>query len=182
MKRDREGSVRTQIARGRHYYQFYKGRNDLFRCAIPFLSLGLEKGEACLWVVSRSVGIPEAIHALQRACELAPFLDRGQLAVFPAEKWYLDRGRFSERKVFQKIQKFLEDKRRLGFKAFRGVADLDWLGTEDWSQFQSFEEKAHPLIQDLRITAICCYPIQHCTVTQTSDILLRHDSVFLSKL
>ncbi len=182
MKTHYEGSVRTQAAHGRHYYQFYKGRNDLFRMAIPFLSLGLEKGEACLWVVSRSVGIPEAIHALQRACDLAPFLDRGQLVILPAEKWYLERGRFSERRVLQKIQKFLEDKGRLGFRTFRAVADSGWLVAEDWSPFQSYEEKAHHLIQDLRITAVCCYPIQRCTVTQTRDVLLAHDGVFLNQL
>jgi len=182
MKTYSEGSVRTQATRGRHYYQFYKGRDDFFRMVISFLSLGLEKREACLWIVSRSVGIPEAIHALQRACDLAPFLDRGQLLILPAEKWYLERSRFSERRVLQKIQKFLEDKGRLGFKTFRTVADLGWLAAEDWSPFQSYEEKAHRLIQDLRITAICCFPIQRCTVTQTRDVLLAHDGVFSSPL
>ena len=169
-------------ARGRHFYQFYKGPEDLFRIVIPFLRLGLQNHEACLWLVSSSVGVLEAVRSFGRLCDLAPYLDNGQLLIFPAEKWYLNRGQFSERTGFRKLEKFIEDKKQRGFLAYRGVSDLAWLDTPDWFKFQSYEEKIHARLQDFQMTAICAYPIQRCTLTQTQDILSRHDSVFLSKL
>ncbi len=172
-----------KTAQGHHFYQFYKGREDFFRLAIPFLRLGLAHGEACLWIVSRAVGITEAIHAFSRECDLGPFLDRGQLAILPAEKWYLDRGQFSERKVLQKTETFIGDKMRLGFNSICGVGDAGWLEVEDWLKFQNYEEKVHGLIRDFgKITAVCAYPIQRCSLTQTKDVLTHHDGVFQHKL
>ena len=171
----------TRKAEGRHFYQFYKGPGDLFQIVIPFLRLGLENREACIWLVSRSVGVFEAVHAFGRQCDLAPYLDKGQLLILPAEKWYLSRGQFSEWAVFGKLEKFLEDKKRKGFLTFRGVNDLAWLDTPEWLKFQSYEEKIHARLGDFQMTAICAYPIQRCTLTQTQDILTHHDRVFLSK-
>ena len=174
--------VSTWKTRGRHFYQFYKGREDLFGIVIPFLSLGLESHEACFWIVSNSVGVLEATHAFGRQCDLAPYLDKGQLLIFPAEKWYLNGGRFSERTVFRKLEKFVEDKKQRGFLTYRGVTDLAWLEPPDWLSFHSYEKKIHDRLQDFQMTVICAYPIQRCTLTQTQDILSHHDSVFLSKL
>ena len=149
---------------------------------IPFLRRGLESHEACLWVVSRTIGVLEAIEALQRGYDLTPFLGNGQLLVVPAEQWYLDRGQFSERKAFQKLKKFIEDREHRGYRHFRGVGDLAWLEGEDWPAFQLFEKKVHQWIQEFGLTAVCAYPIQQCSVTQTKDVLDHHDSVFQTKL
>ena len=167
---------------GKHFYQFYRGREDLFRVAIPFLKLGLESQEACLWVVSNSVGIAEAIAVFQRRFDLSPFLERKQLLIIPAERWYLDRGRFSERAALKRMKKFLEERRLKGFSAFRGVSDVGWLEARDWPKFQAFERKIHDWMQVLKMTAICAYPIQHCSLTQSQDVLNHHHSVFQTKI
>ncbi len=166
---------------GRHFYQFYRGREDLFRVVIPFLRLGLVNKDACLWVVSRSVGILPAVETLQRGFDLSRFVETGQLLILPAERWYLDRGRFSGRKVLGKMERFIEEKKRSGFTAFRGVGDLGWLEAEDWLEFQAYEEKVHEWFQTVRIVAVCAYPIQNCSLPQTQDVVNHHHSVFLTK-
>ncbi len=167
---------------GKHFYQFYRGREDLFRVAIPFLRLGLENGEACLWVVSRGIGILEAIEAFQRGFDLTRYIEKGQLSILPAERWYLERGRFSERKAFERAKRFVEEKSRLGFNAFRAAGDLGWVEPEDWPEIQAYEAKVHQLIQGIRAVALCLYPIQRCGMIQRKDITDHHDSVFMSKL
>ena len=72
----------------------------------------------------------------------------------------------------------MEDKTRLGFRALRGVGDLGWLEEEGWEESQSYEEKAHEWIRNVQMTAICAYPIQHCTIRQTKDVLDHHDRIF----
>lgn len=150
--------------------------------AIPFLRLGLLNKEACLWVVSRSVGVLEAVHAFQREFNLKPFIENGQLVILPAERWYLSRGRFSGSRTLEKMRKFIEEKIRSGFTGFRGVGDTGWLETQHWFEFQEYEQKTHQLIRSLKVTAVCAYPIQHCSMTQTQDILTSHDGVFLARL
>jgi len=170
----------------KHFYQFYKGREDLFRITIPFLRVGLENGEACVWVVSRSTGTVEAIEAFEREYDLGRVVRNGQLAIVPAERWYLDRGRFSERKVLARWRKFVEEKSRQGFSACRAVGDTAWLVATDWFRFQVYEKKVHAWLQtdrlDVHFTALCAYPIRQCSLTQTKDVLDHHDTVFLSKL
>ena len=167
---------------GRHFYQFYKGREDLFRVIIPFLRLGLANQEACLWIVSPAIGVLRAVEAFQQEYKLAPFIETGQLLILPTERWYLNRDRFSARKVLERMGKFLEEKRRLGFTAFRSVGDLDWLEEKDWPEFQAYEEKIHEWFQALNMVAICAYPIQNCSLTRTQDVINHHHSVFQTKL
>ena len=174
--------ARAPVTAGRHFYQFYKGPEDLFRIVIPFLRLGLENKEACLWIVSRSLGVLEAIEAFRQKFDLMDFFENGQLLVLPAERWYLDRGRFSERKVLEKLKKFIQERERRGFGAYRAVGDTAWLQERDWLKFQSYEKKSHEWIQSIRFAAICAYPIDRCSLGQTKDIVDNHDSVFLSKL
>ncbi len=172
--------TRTQTAK--HFYQFYRGREDLFRVAIPFLRLGLQNNEACLWVISESVGLLRAVDTFLREMDFVPYLEKGQLSLLPAERWYLDRGRFSERQVMNRFQNFIQEKKRRGFLSFRGVGDVGWLEDKDWFKFQSYEEKIHAQVENLPGTLICAYPIQNCSLTQTKDILDHHDSVFLTKI
>ena len=175
--------VRTRGAHGRHFYQFYRGKEDFFRIVLPFLRLGLENKEACLWIVSDSIGTVEAVHAFQRQYDFSPFIESGQLLIVSAERWYLNReGRFSESQALEKAKKFIQDKQRLGFTAFRGVGDAGWVENSEWFKFQSYEEKIHRWISDLQITVICAYPIQRCSITQTQDVLDSHHGVFLTKL
>lgn len=170
------------VAVGKHFYQFYKGQEDFLRIVIPFLRLGLESGNACLWVVSRSVGILDAIEAFQRQCDLTRFLQKGQLVILPAERWYLDRGYFSEGRVLERLKNFIRTTEQRGFSAFRGVGDIGWLDGKDWGKLQAYEDKVQQWIQTVKITALCAYPIGQCSLTQTKDVLDRHDSVFLTKL
>ena len=168
-------------ALGKHFYQFYKGREDLFRIVIPFLRSGLDGGDACVWIVSRQVGVLEVVEAIHREFDLTPFIENSQLLIFPAERWYVEGGYFSPRKARKNLRNMMAEKQKLGFKAFRGIADLGWLEERDWERFQNYEKEIHELIQGMKAIGLCAYPIQHCTLTQTKEVLEHHDSVFLSK-
>lgn len=167
---------------GRHYYQFYKGREDLFRVVIPFLGVGLKNSEACLWVISEAVGVEEAVRELHRQYDLAPYLEKHQLLILPAERWYLERGRFSEHRVSRKFFRFIEERRRLGFVKYRIVGDAGWIDPHHWPSLRSHEMKIHEWLRTVPVTALCAYPIRRCTLTQTKDVLDHHDGVFLTKL
>lgn len=170
------GSVR------RHFYQFYKGREDFFRIAIPFLRAGLANQEACLWIVSGAIGVLEAVSAFQGQYDLNRFIQNGQLLILPAKRWYLEGGRFSGRKVLERLKKFVEEKRNRGFHTCRGIGDTSWLEGKDWFKFQSYEEEIHKWLQRLNFYALCAYPIEQCSLVQTKDVIDHHDGVFLTKL
>ena len=168
-------------ALGKHFYQFYKGREDLFRIVIPFLRSGLDGGDACVWIVSRQVGVLEVVEAIRRVKSAGMRIvmitgDHLLTAQFIAKGGY-----FSPRKARKNLRNMMAEKQKLGFKAFRGIADLGWLEERDWERFQNYEKEIHELIQGMKAIGLCAYPIQHCTLTQTKEVLEHHDSVFLSK-
>jgi len=167
---------------GRHFYQFYKGREDLFRITLPFLFEGLLHGDACLWLVSRSIGVLKAIEAFQRQYDILRYIENGQLLVFPAERWYLVNGRFSERKALHRLHRFTEERKKRGFTSFRGAGDGAWFDLRDWGKIQAYERKIHDWVLAHRVLAVCAYPIEDCTVVQTRDVLEHHHSPFLTKL
>jgi hypothetical protein len=128
------------------------------------------------------VGILAAIQAFQREYDVTRYIENGQLLMVPARRWYMERGRFSEKKILARIKRFMREKRREGFTAFRGVGDTGWLEDRDWHRFTSYEARVHSWIQTLRMTALCAYPIHHCSLTQTKDVVEHHHRVFLTKL
>ena len=179
---DAQNERKASLTARRHYYQFYKGQEDLFRTVIPFLWLGLQNGEACLWIVSESVGIEEAIIHFHREHDLDPYLTNRQLLILPAERWYLERGRFSTDRVLTKFQRFVAERERLGFAKCRFVGDAGWFESRDWPKLRAFETKAHQVLKRLPVAALCAYPVVRCTLVQTKDIVESHDSIFATKL
>lgn len=171
-----------EIQRGRHFYQFYKGREDLLRVVIPFLYEGLVNGEACLWLVSQCIGVLPAIEIFQRQHDILHYFEKGQLLVLPAERWYLQRGRFSGEKALQKLHQFIEERKKLGFVTFRGAGDGAWYEERDWPKIRAYEKKVHEWIPLHNVSTVCAYPISRCSITQTKDVLDHHHGVYLTRL
>jgi len=170
------------ISAGKHFYQFYKTSEDYLKVIAPYLQSGLEKGEACLWLVSAKIGVERACDYVRTWIpQAAASLACGRLQILSGEEWYLTGGEFDEAKAIANALKYLEQVQKQGFKILRGSGDAGAIPRTDWPKVQIYEKKMAPWIKSQPVIALCAYPILECTLTETKAVLDCHDDVLIGR-
>ena len=170
------------ILPGKHFYQFYKGSDDFLLVMIPFFQAGLEKGEACLWLVSQKISLNSARAAAQNSISQFPYYNSsGQFQILSAEDWYLTAGSFDEAKALRNAEQYLGKIHEMGFKRLRGAGDAGAIPRSDWPKVEAYEKKVAPWIKSQPVIALCAYPILECTPSQTKGILECHEDVLVGR-
>lgn len=73
---------------GSHVCQFYDGKDDLVKMLVPYFKQGLERNEACVWLVG-DLTIEEARTALAAAVpDLDRFMNSGQMQIRHYTEFY----------------------------------------------------------------------------------------------
>ena len=167
----------------RHLYQFYKSDDDYIRVVTAYLRAGLEKGEACLWLVPTKIGVEQA-HAIGE--KMVPrflyFLCSGQIQLLAGEDWYLKQGRFDEAQALSNAERYVNHTLKQGFHCIRATGDLSSIPIRDWELLENYEKKVDPFIKQAPAIALCTYPILDCTLKQTKMVLECHDDVLVGRL
>jgi len=169
---------------GKHLYQFYKNTDDFVRVITSFFQAGLEKGNACLWLVSEKIGVEKAKTFLEIMIpKCAGYLASGQLQILSGEAWYLDGGRFSENRIVRNLEQFLEFVKKGNFSGIRICGDGASIPRNQWEFLFRYEKKIDPVLREKRVICVCAYPILGCSVTDTKTILdLHKDGVFIGHI
>ena len=150
---------------------------------IPFFQAGLEKGEACLWLVSKRNDFDHAYVAAQTIIpQFSNYISSGQFQILSAEERYLTEGSFDEAKAMANALQYLEKIQKQGFKQLRGAGDGGVISRKDWPLVEAYEKKMGPWIKLNSIIALCAYPILECTPSQTKEILDCHEDVLVGRI
>ncbi|MBI3316881.1 MAG: MEDS domain-containing protein [Candidatus Omnitrophica bacterium] len=166
------------IYTGRHLYQFYKSAEDFYHILIPYFQSGLEKDEACLWLVSDPMGVEEAINLCDDQIPRFWFyFASGQFQILSAENWYLADGVFDEAKAMANAQGYAMQILSQGYKRLRGAGDAGAIPKRDWPRMHAYEQKIHSWIRASPMIALCAYPIIECSLFDTKSIVTSHDDV-----
>jgi hypothetical protein len=184
MQTDTTFDALHDILPGKHFYQFYKSIDDVVHVVVPYLRAGLEKDEACLWLVSERIGLGHARQVVESmAEEFSDFVASNRLAVMSAEDWYLKDGRFNEEQAIRNAMQYFDHVQQLGCRGLRAAGDIGGaVPREDWDKCIAYEEKVGVWIGAQAVTALCSYPILECTPSQTKDVLTCHHDVLMGQI
>lgn len=168
---------------GRHLYQFYKNVDDFLFVMLPYFKAGLQKNQACLWLVSAKNGLSAVRHAsLTHIQNCETYFISGQLKIRSAEEWYLSNGSFDEAKALSNAENHLRWMREEKYSELRAAGDLGCISRKDWPLVDEYEKKANAIVKSNAIVGLCAYPILECTPSQTKDILELHEDVLVGQL
>ncbi|MBI1977413.1 MAG: MEDS domain-containing protein [Candidatus Omnitrophica bacterium] len=152
------------VSSGKHFYQFYKSSDDFLHVMIPFFQAGLEKNDACLWLISQENSLDFCRSTAEAMIpQHVTAILSGQFQILSAEEWYLTEGTFDESKAIANALQHLEKIKALGFRRFRIAGDEACVPRKDWSLVEAYERKVAPWIKSQPIVALCAYPILSCT-------------------
>ena len=169
---------------GSHICQFYNCKDDLITMLVPYFKQGLERNEACVWLVGEPT-VEEARAALAAA---VPNLDRymaaGQMQICHYTEFYTNpNGTIKPPDLLSR--QFAEmgtSVRAKGFSGLRASGNVSWINNEEsMSRFMDYETKVNLAIQDSRIMAVCTYPAQAASLCRCRELIHNHGKIFVKR-
>ncbi len=131
-----------QLAPKGHLCSIYESPEEHLAVAIPFIRIGLDRGEKCIYIADDGTEtiVREAMSAEGIDVERAIATDR--LVLETKEAAYLKEGTFDPQWMFTFWAEATADAMRQGFSAVRATGETEWVlhgapGLERWIEYES---------------------------------------------
>lgn len=169
---------------GSHVCQFYNAKEELLELLVPYFKQGLERNEACVWLVG-DLTVLEATNALQAA---VPHLDRyiakGQMHIKRYTELYTnpDGTVKPSDELSAAFAAMGATVTAQGFAGLRASGSVSWVNDDEgMARFMEYETKVNLAIQNARIMAVCTYPMQAAALCHCREIIHNHGKLFVKR-
>jgi hypothetical protein len=178
------GKALLDLPWGSHVCQFYDTSDDQLEMLVPYFKQGLEKNEACAWLVG-DLTVDEAKNALAAAVpDLDDHMTRGQMQILHYSEFYTDPNgtvRAPEQLSYQ-FASLGASAKADGFAGLRASGSVSWVDdTESMSRFMAYETKVNLAIQNSRIMAVCTYPAMAAALCGCRELIHNHGRIFVKR-
>jgi MEDS: MEthanogen/methylotroph, DcmR Sensory domain len=169
---------------GSHVCQFYNRKEDLLTMLVPYFKQGLEKNEACVWLVG-DLTVEEAHNALAAAVpDLNLFIATGQMRILHYTELYTDANGSVKPpdQLSDQFAAFGASVKAKGFAGLRASGSTSWVvNAENMSQFMDYETKVNCAIQNSNIMAVCTYPARAAVFGKCRELIHNHGKIFVKR-
>jgi C4-dicarboxylate-specific signal transduction histidine kinase len=160
---------------GSHFFMFYETKEDLLDSLVPYFKAGLEAGELCLWVVSEPLTEDDARAALREAVpEFEHYLAERSIEIRNGREFYLSGNDLDSARVLRTWTEKTDSALLRGYAGLRISASTAWLERKDRRAFCDYESEVNRSFGNLKITALCSYPLAGSTAAEIFDVARTH--------
>ncbi len=131
-----------QISPQDHLCSIYDSEAEHFSVAIPFIRIGLDRGEKCIYIINDGTEdvVREAMYA--EGIDVKGAVASKSLVLTVKEQTYLKRGSFDPDWMFTFWREAAASAKSEGFSALRATGETEWLvggyrGLERWTEYES---------------------------------------------
>jgi PAS domain S-box-containing protein len=162
-----------------HLCLIYETREEQFATIIPFVRIGLERGEKCVYIAddNTAAAVLAAMHG--HGIDVDGALESGALSVISKKEAYLREGYFDPDLMIGFLRDAIEEAKKEGFMAIRATGEMTWaLGDEiGVERLLEYEAKLNYFIPKNGIIAICQYNRKRFNPEIIRDIIRTHPLV-----
>lgn len=169
----------AQLGPHDHQSLIYERREDRLAVAIPFIQIGLDRGEKCIYIADdgRETELREAMHA--QGIEVEPAIASNSLVFATKEDAFLRYGAFDADRMPAFWEDAAAEAARQGFSALRATGETEWLlsgppGHERWAEYES--NLTH-VLANLNCFALCQYNRQVLPPELILNVIRTHPTV-----
>lgn len=167
-----------------HLCLIYETREEQFAAVVPFMRLGLARGEQCLYIVDDNTAqaVLDALRA--GAIDVEAALASGALVIAAKQDAYLRQGYFDPEWMIQFLAQATADARAAGFTALRATAEMTWAlgGDPGVERLIEYEAKLNHFFPTRDILAICQYNRRRFSPAIILDVIRTHPLVIFGGL
>ncbi|MGA7219623.1 MAG: MEDS domain-containing protein [Candidatus Sulfotelmatobacter sp.] len=169
---------------GSHICQFYNRKEDLLKMLVPYFRQGLERNEACVWLVG-DLTVEEARNALAAAVPgLENYMSNGQMQIRHYTELYTNpNGTVKPAdELSEQFAAMGSTVRAKGFAGLRASGAVSWINNEEsMSRFMDYETKVNCAIQASRMMAVCTYPARAASLHRCRELIHNHGKIYVKR-
>lgn len=169
---------------GSHVCQFYDEKEDLVEMLVPYFQQGLERNEACAWMVG-DLTVEEAKTALQKVVpDLDKYLASGQMVIKHYTELYTnpDGSVKPSAQLSEEFAAMGPAVAAAGYNGLRASGSVAWVKDQaGMTDFMAYETKVNLAIQNSKIMAVCTYPAQSAALCQCRELIHNHGKIFVKR-
>ncbi len=142
-----------------HACMVYETKEEQLDFIIPFIKIGLECGEKCIYIVDDNTA-QAVIKAIQKGgIDTGSVIQTGSLCILNKHDVYLKPGHFDPDWMMQFLKEMIDSAKAEGYTALRVTGEMTWsLGEEHTiGKLAEYESMVNNLFSENDILAICQY-------------------------
>jgi PAS domain S-box-containing protein len=172
-------TVLEQLTPPEHLCSIYESREEHYTAAIPFIRIGLERGEKCIYVADDGTEpvVREAMSA--HGIDVERAIAIGSLVLETKETAYLRPGSFDPKWMFRFWAEATAAAVSQGFSALRVTGETEWVsrGAAGLERWMEYETRLPDALADLKCLALCQYNRRIFPPELLLEIIRTHPTV-----
>jgi MEDS: MEthanogen/methylotroph, DcmR Sensory domain len=142
-----------------HLCLIYETQEEQFSAAIPFMKIGLDRGEKCLYIVDDNTAAMVINKMKEAGMDVEAAVDSGKLAIINKQAAYLKQGYFDPDWMISFLKRATDEAKVAGFSALRVTGEMTWVlgGDPDTEHLMEYEAKLNYFFPDNDALALCQY-------------------------
>jgi chemotaxis family two-component system sensor kinase Cph1 len=142
-----------------HLCLIYETQEEQFAAVIPYIKIGLERGEKCIYVVDDNTAAM-VINGMKAAgMDVDTAVESGRLAIVTKQDAYLKQGYFDPDWMISFLKRATDEAKAAGFSALWITGEMTWVlsGDTGTERLMEYEAKLNYLIAENDLLALCQY-------------------------
>jgi chemotaxis family two-component system sensor kinase Cph1 len=116
----------SQIELGDHAALFYRTNAERLNIVIPFIAIGLERNEQCLYITEDNITTDIYRKLQEFGVDVVKAQEKGALSVVTKHETYLRHGVFQPEKMIVELCEAVDSAVNAGFTGLRAAGELSW--------------------------------------------------------
>ncbi len=162
-----------------HLCLIYESREEQFSTVIPFMKIGLERGERCVYIVDDNTAEMVIDRMKGANIDVENALKSGQLTIANKQDAYLKQGYFDPDWMIDFLEKAANEAKSAGFSALRVTGEMTWMlgGDPGTERLMEYEAKLNYFLPKNDALAICQYNRNSFPPEIIKDVIATHPTV-----
>ncbi len=173
-----------KLSKHDHICLIYETRSEQFDAVVPFIRIGLENGEKCVYVADENTA-DEVLSIMRcRGIDIESALDTGSLVIARKKETYLRQGYFDPDEMIRFLKESTDSAKKEGFSALRVAGEMTWVlgGEEGTSKNIEYEAKLNLFFPENDCLAICQYNKKRFSPELLADVIHTHPIVIVGNV
>ncbi|MEQ8169471.1 MAG: MEDS domain-containing protein [Candidatus Eremiobacterota bacterium] len=162
-----------------HLCLIYETQEEQFASVIPFMSIGLKRGEKCIYIADENTG-SQVIDAMKSyGIDTGKYLLSRQLAVITKQESYLKNGFFDPDGMIDVLKESVNIALGEGFSALRVTGEMTWAlcGDPGVERLIEYEAKLNDFFPYFDALAVCQYNLKRFSADIITNVIRTHPTV-----
>ena len=171
----------SELKSGDHLCSIYNSQEEQFKVIIPFMIIGLEKNEKCIYIVNENTK-EEMIDAFCKSSDITKYIKSKQIEFLAETQVYLKNGFFDPDKLINFLKETEELAIQEGYSGLRLTGEMTWIlsNLDKVERLIEYEAKLNCLFSKSKTLAICQYSEKRFTPEILRDVLATHTKIVLN--